>query len=298
MNPYKLLEVTSNATRNEINSAYRKFAIKYHPDRSTADEAPRLFAEYSESYEILSNPKLRAAYDKFGHQGLSDIQWKPSDPSTVFFDFFGSSNPFDYLLPSRNATEFGRLTKPNQPIPNAPLEIELSAPLSDFVFGHVRVATGVRRVLGGATEEVQLACRINPGMADGTRIIFPRLGHSDQPGSVPADAIVTILTQPHLMYARYGADLVYTQNITLTQAVLGRKFKVPLMDGRILPMHLTDISAPGYQICIDGEGVPIWDEVHNEVIGKGNLYVEFNVEWPLNRSDQIWGDLVRGFKKQ
>jgi DnaJ family protein B protein 13 len=298
MNPYNLLGLTSNATYPEITSAYRKFAIKYHPDRTIADEAPRLFAEYSEAYEILSTPKLRAVYDKFGYSGLKDVQWKPSDSMTVFFNFFGSNNPFDYLLPSRNPTEFARLTKPNPPLPNEPLEIELSAPLSDFIFGHVRMAIATRRLLGGETEEVHFACRIHPGMEDGTRIVFPKLGHSDQPGSEPADAIVTILTQPHLLYARYGFDLVYTQNITLPEALLGRKFKVPLMDGRVLPMHLTDISAPGYKICISGEGVPMWDEVHSKVTGKGDLYVEFNVEWPINRSDDIWAELLAGFKAQ
>jgi DnaJ-class molecular chaperone len=298
MNPYNLLGITANADRKEIQNAYRKFAIKYHPDRSTSDDAPRLFAEYSEAYEILSDPRLRAVYDKHGHTGLKDIQWKPTDAGTVFFNYFGSNNPFDYLLPSKNATEFARLTKPDPPVPNDPLEIELSAPLSDFIFGHVRMATAVRRLLDGKTEEVQFACQIHPGMTDGTRIVFPALGHSDQPGSDPADAIVTVLTEPHLLYARYANDLVFTQHITLTDALLGRKFKVPLMDGLVLPLHLTDISAPGYRICINGEGVPIWDEVHNKVIGKGDLYVEFSVEWPVNRSDEIWASLVSSYKAQ
>jgi DnaJ-class molecular chaperone len=298
MNPYNLLGITANAGRKEIQSAYRRFAIKYHPDRTTVDEAPRLFAEYSEAYEILSDPRLRAVYDKYGYTGLKDIQWKPTDASTVFFNFFGSDNPFDYLLPSRNATEFAQLTKPSPPMPNEPLEIELSVPLSDFIFGHVRMATAVRRLLHGRTEEVRFACKVHPGMADGTRMVFPGLGHSDQPGSDPADAIVTVLTEPNKLYARYGNDLVYTQNMTLTDALLGRKFKVTLMDGRVLPLHLTDISAPGYRICISGEGVPIWNDVHSEVIGKGDLYVEFKVEWPINRSDEIWGSLVSTFKAQ
>ena len=298
MNPYTLLGVPNNSSRQEINAAYRKYAIKYHPDRSTADEAPRLFAEYSEAFEILNDPKLRATFDQFGYKGLTDIQWKPSDPSTVFFNFFGASNPFEYLLPSRNATEFARLTKPNPPTPNEILEVELSAPLSDFVFGHTRMATGMRRLPDGETEEVQLACHIHPGMADGTRIVFPKLGHADHKESEPADAIVTLKTQPHLLFTRFGQDLVYTQKITLVDALVGRKFKVPLMDGRVLPMHLTDIAAPNYKICINNEGMPIWDETHAEVIGKGNLYVEFDVEWPINRSDEIWKQLIEAFSNQ
>lgn len=298
MNPYTLLGINTNATREEINQAYRKYAIKYHPDRTTADEAPRLFAEYSEAYEILSDPKLRAAYDQFGYKGLEDIQWKPTEPLTVFFNFFGSSNPYDYLLPSRNATEFARLTKPEQPIPNEPLYITIEAPLQDFVFGHTRMATGERRLPNGEKEEVQLACRINPGMADGTQIVFPKLGHADQPGSEPADAIVTVNTQQHQLFKRFGSDLVYTQQITLVDALLGTDFKVMLMDGRVLPMHLTDIAAPGYKICINGEGIPIWDDVHNAVVGKGDLFVEFEVEWPINRSDNIWKDLVKSFQPE
>jgi DnaJ-class molecular chaperone len=127
MNLYNLLGITSNATRQEVNSAYRKFAIKHHPDRSTADEAPCLFTEYSKAYEILSDPRFRAVYDKFGHKGLADIGWSATDPATVFFNFFGSNNPFDYLLPLPNAIEFTRLTKPDPSIPNAPLKVEFSS---------------------------------------------------------------------------------------------------------------------------------------------------------------------------
>ena len=298
MNPYHLLELNPSSIRQEINAAYRKFAIKYHPDRNDSDEAPRLFAEYCESYEILSNPKIRAVYDQHGYKGLQDIQWKPSEPNKVFFNFFGSNNPFDFLLPSHNAIEFARLTKPNQPHPNEPLELSLIAPLEDFMFGFTRMVSGIRKLPNGKSEEVQLACKIQPGMSDGTKIIFPKLGNSEQEGIEPADAIVTVTTQPHEIYRRFGSDLVLIQNITLVDALLGKDFKVSLIDGRNIPMHLTDIAAPGYKICIPNEGLPIWDEMKSEVIGKGNLYVEFNIEWPINRSDKIWKELVRSFEKK
>lgn len=151
---------------------------------------------------------------------------------------------------------------------------------------------------GNQMEEVQLACKIHPGMAEGTKIVFPKLGNSEIETADPADAIVTISTQPHELYRRFGSDLVFSQNITLVDALVGRDFKVPLMDGRLLPLHLTDIAAPGYKICISGEGIPIWDDVNGEITGKGNLFVEFNVEWPINRSDNIWKDLVKAFEKK
>jgi hypothetical protein len=75
---------------------------------------------------------------------------------------------------------------------------------------------------------------------------------------------------------------LYTQNPTLVEALVGRKCKVPLIDGTVLPMHLTDIAAPVYPICISGEGVSIWDAIDSSALRKRDLFVEFNVEWPLN----------------
>ena len=69
---YEVLGVAKNANADEIKKAYRKAAIKYHPDKNPGDkEAEEKFKEAAEAYDVLSNPDKRARYDQFGHAGMS-----------------------------------------------------------------------------------------------------------------------------------------------------------------------------------------------------------------------------------
>src|SRR5437763_1709264 len=69
---YNILEISKNATAEEIKKAYRKNAVKYHPDKNPGDaEAEKKFKEISEAYEVLSDEKKRQIYDRHGKEGLS-----------------------------------------------------------------------------------------------------------------------------------------------------------------------------------------------------------------------------------
>ena len=68
---YEILGVQKNSSEDEIKQAYRKLALKYHPDKNKGNaEAEEKFKEATEAYEILRDPKKRAQYDKFGHEGV------------------------------------------------------------------------------------------------------------------------------------------------------------------------------------------------------------------------------------
>lgn len=97
---YEILGIERTATEHEIKSAYRKAALKFHPDRNPGDrEAEEKFKESSEAYEVLSDPQKRATYDRFGHQGLSgqgfsgfqDVGDIFSSFGSIFEEFFGFS---------------------------------------------------------------------------------------------------------------------------------------------------------------------------------------------------------------
>jgi len=85
---YEVLGLQKNASADEIKKAYRKLAIKYHPDKNPGDtEAESRFKEATEAYEVLSNPQKRSTYDQFGFAGLEGMTGGAHDYSSVFRDF-------------------------------------------------------------------------------------------------------------------------------------------------------------------------------------------------------------------
>ncbi len=87
---YQVLELERTATDAEIKKAYRRLAMKHHPDRNSGEaSAEESFKEAKEAYEVLSDPQKRAAYDQFGHAGLEQGRGGGVDPGEVFGDIFG-----------------------------------------------------------------------------------------------------------------------------------------------------------------------------------------------------------------
>jgi molecular chaperone DnaJ len=109
---YEILGVSRNASDQEIKSAYRKLAVKYHPDKNPGNkEAEEKFKEAAEAYSVLSDSQKRAQYDRFGHSGLGGSQG--FDPSVfsefgdIFGDFFGFGDLFGGGSRKRSAAQRG-----------------------------------------------------------------------------------------------------------------------------------------------------------------------------------------------
>jgi len=89
---YQVLEVSKSASEADLKKAYRRLAMKYHPDRNPGDaKAEDSFKEAKEAYEVLSDPQKRQIYDQYGHAGLEGARQGPGgmDPGDVFGDIFG-----------------------------------------------------------------------------------------------------------------------------------------------------------------------------------------------------------------
>lgn len=129
---YEVLGVDRSASQQEIKSAYRKLAVKFHPDRNPGDEsAEENFKEAAEAYSVLSDPDKRANYDRFGHSGLSGGGFSGFDPdvfgdfSDILGDFFGFGDIFGSTRGRRR----------NQAQRGADLRYDLSVEFEDAVFG-------------------------------------------------------------------------------------------------------------------------------------------------------------------
>jgi molecular chaperone DnaJ len=133
---YEILGVTKNASDQEIKQAYRKLALKYHPDKNKGNaEAEDKFKEATEAYEILRDPKKRASYDQYGHEGISGFegfgQGAYSDFSDIFKDF-GFDNIFDGIFGS----SFGsRSSRGKRTMRGADIQYDLVIDLEDAAAG-------------------------------------------------------------------------------------------------------------------------------------------------------------------
>ena len=145
---YEVLGVSKSASADEIKSAYRKLAMKYHPDRNPGDEAAKAkFQEASEAYEVLSNDEKRQRYDQFGHQG---VNFGPGG-----FDFGRDFSHFqDIDLGDILNSVFGggmgggafggmfgggrRQTNPDGPQRGADMSMELEVDFEEALFGSER----------------------------------------------------------------------------------------------------------------------------------------------------------------
>ena len=148
---YEVLGVSKTASADEIKSAYRKLAMKWHPDRNPDNpEAKSKFQEASEAYEVLSNPEKRQRYDQFGHQGVNfgpggfdfgrDFShFQDVDLNDILGAFFGGggggfSGFGDFFGGGRRR----RAADPNGPQPGADMTMEMEIDFEEAVFGSER----------------------------------------------------------------------------------------------------------------------------------------------------------------
>jgi DnaJ-class molecular chaperone len=277
---YAVLGLSRSAEGDAIAKAYRRQALTYNPqcnlEHSDPKELARLFKLVSQSYVVLSDPKLRAIYDAYGedgvrHGGTGDVGVKGGlavqdvDPNAVFRQFFGVDSPFQVLgdingVRSNQHQFFSEDAAINKHPPKTePVEVSLEVTLEDIFSGSTRKITweySSENAKGDITRHAaEFEFTVPRGIRAGSVITLKGKGNV-RDGRTQGDVLVKILEAPHKSFTRFGDDLGVVVPITLTDALAGTHCKVETIERRILPVQIDEIVHPNFRRVISGEGLP------------------------------------------
>ncbi|MCZ6680058.1 MAG: DnaJ domain-containing protein [Candidatus Poribacteria bacterium] len=260
---YEVLGVNRKASPEEIKRAYRKLAMKYHPDKNPGDKAAEeKFKEASNAYGVLSDTEKRKIYDIRGHAGVHDAGFQGFTNFEDIFshfgrDIFGSFDDVFGDIFSRQGRGF------HTPPRGGDLQTKLTISFEESVLGaEKRIQVNHRAI----------TIKIPPGIKDGQTLRLSGQGDSVG-GGRSGSLFVKISVQPHPNFKREGLDLVTQVTTPFTTAALGGKIRVPTLKGHV-ELKIPAGTQPGQQLRLRGQGIT------DASRRKGDLRVQIKVEIP------------------
>ena len=281
---YNILGISKSASNSEIKKAYRKLAIKYHPDKNPGNsEAEEKFKEISEAYEVLSDPKKKEIYDKFGKDAVQGNGGPQMNPFDIFNEIFGNGG-MPGMPPGVNihmggmGGPFGFHTNMRRQAPDVVTRVMVT--LEEVVSGTSK-EINTERSNKGKKESIKMKINIPPGCGNNIKMVKRGEGHI-QDNLEPGNLVIVVTYEDHPTFDVSDSHLVIRKKIKFGTSLLGTKFHVKLLDGRDVNLDFDGPIFDGDLRAVQNIGLPSMNGQ------KGDLVVKFEVEKELNfNKDQI-----------
>lgn len=322
---YARLGVDKKADDETIKKAYRKLALKWHPDRNPTnkEEADKKFKEISEAYEVLSDKDKRQVYDAYGEEGLKGgmpggtsaagggpsmfpggfhfrsgggAGFRPRNEFDIFEQMFGPGFVFaddDDELRSfaSGAPSYGSRRSRSASGP-APVRKALPCSLEELYTGCTKKLKVTKKAYdmttkAQSTTEKILTINVKPGWKAGTKIKFPNEG-DELPDGRSQDIEFVIDEKPHALYKRQGDDLHMDLQLSLQEALVGFSKPIKTLEGKELMVTNKTVTRPEQEIRFPQRGMPDQKDPSR----KGDLILKTHVAFPSSLTDEQ-KDLIR-----
>jgi len=293
---YKILGLERGASADEIKTAYRRLARKYHPDVSKEKDAEEKFKEMSEAYETLKDPEKRAAYDQLGTHRPGQEFRPPPEWGAQFGEGFGQgAGGFEDIdlsdlfagLAGRHAHAGGR--RAERPLPGSDYEAVVRISFEQAFHGtevDLELSAlewdpdgGVRRV------PHRVRTRIPRGVTNGEKLRVPGKGGKGVKGGPDGDLYLDIEVADHPLYRVAGNDLYVDLPLAPWEAVLGTSVELPTPAGSVT-LKVPPGTRAGQQLRLSGRGMTRGSGA------AGHLYALVRIEVP-SVVDDAQKDLYR-----
>jgi curved DNA-binding protein len=295
---YNILGVNKNASGEEIKRAFRKLAMKYHPDKNpNRKEAEERFKEINEAYAVLSDKEKRKQYDTYGAEGFhqrftqEDI-FRGFDFDEILSSFFGGRGKREFRSGGRGGFDFGdlfgqtgyqnmgRMSQKGEDI-----LYELTISLEESVLGGEKKISYRKN---GKIEEVSV--KIPRGIPPGKKLRLAGKGMEGRNGGSPGDLYLQINIKEHPLFIREGDNLIVDKEINFSDAVMGTTVEVPTLDGKKI-VKIPPGTQSHTKMRLKGLGIP-----HFQEEGRGDQYVKVIVRVPkrlTEKSRKLIEELVK-----
>lgn len=282
---YEVLGVQKSATQADIKSAYRRLALKWHPDKNKEEGAEKKFKEINYAYEVLSNEEKRTLYDQIGHEayvrsggkggfggagaggwpgGVGGQQAGPFSWSYQSDGGFGGVDPFEIFEQFFGGAASGFRQAARKP------SYQITLDFFEAINGVEKSFT-----IDGKTKEV----KIPAGVDNGTQIGF-------------AEFNLLIQVRPDATFQRDGQNVVVRVDLPFTKAIMGTQLEVPTLEKKPVKVKVKPGTQHGSMLRLRGKGVKYPNRSEH-----GDLYILFNVTFPtkLSRKQK---QLLEEFEKE